>query len=141
MIEGLDSLLDKLERIPNALDDAMTVWLPKALETVRAAQVGLATVASGELKTSIHSQLLPAGRVAAGKTYTNVEHAVYNEFGTGERGAASPNDNPNVSPSHTPGWPGMSAQPFMYPGYKQAEKKIRKDAVTAARRVLRGTGK
>ena len=41
-------------------------------------------------------------------------HAAYVEFGTGRRGAASGGVSP-VRGGYDPDWPGMSAQPYLYP--------------------------
>lgn len=53
-------------------------------------------------------------------------YAKYVETGTGGRGAHDGNTNKRPDVSYTPGWPGMKAQPFIWPAYKQAKKHYRK---------------
>lgn len=54
----------------------------------------LAPVDTGELRNSIKENGEINGDEINCKVYTNCEHAVYNEFGTGQRGRESNIDRP-----------------------------------------------
>ena len=49
------------------------------------------------------------------------DHAVFNEFGTGIRGAASEGAGPYP---YDPNWPGMAAIPFLRPAADEERKNI-----------------
>jgi hypothetical protein len=61
-------------------------------------------------------------------------HAAYVEFGTGRRGAGSaPAGAPGGYDSH---WPGMAAQPYLYPAAQMARGAFLERLIGAARRGL-----
>lgn len=140
-IDGLEDLGAKLAGLGDGeIDAALKRGILKALLTVEASERSLAARDSGEMAQGVHHEMLPAAKGVAGRTYNSVEHAVYNEFGTGQRGEASPNNNPNVKPKYSADWPGMAAQPFMYPGFKQAESQVKQTIQDEINRVLRSKG-
>ena len=64
-------------------------------------------------------------------------HAAYVEFGTGRRGADSP--SPPKAPGaggYDPGWPGMSARPYLYPAAQMVRADFSRRMAEAARRGL-----
>ena len=84
---------------------------------------------SGELRESI---LLDPVRIEDGEIVggygTNSDHAVYVEYGTGQRGLSGEVANgltKDPEPvSYREDWSGMPAQPFMYPAVKEVEKEL-----------------
>ncbi len=52
------------------------------------------------------------------------EYGVYNELGTGRRGAASPIDRP-PGITYSASWPGMPAHPFLIPAVEAWRKPFR----------------
>lgn len=75
---------------------------------------------TGQLRNSIKtkSQITPDG--AEAQVFTNLEHAPYVEFGTGQRGAESDIDRPEGI-SYKADWKGQAAQPFLTPAYLHAK--------------------
>ncbi len=88
-----------------------------------------AAVDSGELQLSI--QLDPVrvedGEIVGGYG-TRSDHAVYVEYGTGQRGLSGEVANGLIKDpepvSYREDWAGMPAQPFMYPAVKEVEKEL-----------------
>ena len=99
----------------------------KATTMVHGSAENLAPVDTGELAGSIHMEVkkLPTGW--QGRVYTNLEYAMYVEFGTGNKGDGSyPYKIDGVTLAYKQDWAGMKAQPYMYPALKKNEKRIRK---------------
>ena len=69
-------------------------------------------VDTGELRSTIGASVVWAGYQITGSVQATAKHAAYVEFGTGQRGAASPGAGPYP---YSPSWPGMPAQPYMRP--------------------------
>jgi HK97 gp10 family phage protein len=92
--------------VDEAVQAAITAWSERVLETAKS----IVPVDTGELRDS--------GQVVVNGTYAAVEftsdHAVYVEYGTGRRGAASPGAGPGP---YDPNWPGMRAQPYLRPAF------------------------
>ena len=63
-------------------------------------------------------------------------HAAYVEFGTGVRGAQSV--GAEVGGRYDADWPGMAAQPYMYPAAQRARERFLEDMAEAVRLALRG---
>jgi hypothetical protein len=88
-----------------------------------------AAVDSGELRESI---LLDPVRIEDGEIVggygTNNDHAVYVEYGTGQRGLSGEVANGMAKDpepvNYREDWAGMPAQPFMYPAIKEVEKEL-----------------
>lgn len=80
-------------------------------------------IRSGDYIDSIHvGSVALVGTVVAGEVVADSEHAVFVEFGTGVRGAASP--NAGAGP-YDPTWPGMEAQAPLRGGLDAARPAIR----------------
>ena len=119
-IKNLERLQKKLDKLSNA---DMTSVVRKATTFVHAQAKMLAPRDTGDLAGSIHMNTEKDGKTVIGKVYTNTNYAVFNEFGTGQRGASSKVEAP-VSLTYRADWAGMSAQPFMYPALKGSKQYI-----------------
>lgn len=72
----------------------------------------LCPVRTGELHDSITASVTQTDTTVVGRITAAAPYAGYVEFGTGRRGAASPDKGPYP---YDPNWPGMVPQPFMRP--------------------------
>jgi len=140
-MRNLDSLIRKLNRLSG--DKAPLVrGIKKAAVKVQGDAKLLAPVNTGRLRNSIQAETKEIGGKVVGRIFTNLEYAPYVEFGTGQRGEASP--SPPKSPDdlyYRQDWVGMEAQPYMYPAAKQNEKVVPKivgDEIRKELRSLRG---
>ena len=101
--------------------------MKKALVLVHGQAKDLAPVDTGELAGSIHMEQKKTATGREGRVYTNLEYAMYVEFGTGVRGNGSyPYDIDGIDLAYKEDWQGMKAQPYMYPALKNNEKTILK---------------
>lgn len=125
-IRNLQSLMRKLEKLGGD-KSALVRGIRKGAMKVQGDAKMLAPVApidGGTLRNSIKADQVketPTG--AQGRVFTNLEYAPYVEFGTGQRGEASP--SPPKSPQalyYRQDWAGMAAQPYLYPAAKQNER-------------------
>lgn len=136
-MRNLDSLIRKLNRLGG--DKASLVrGIKKAASKVQGDAKLLAPVDTGKLRDSIKAETKEIGGKVVGRIYTNLEYAPYVEFGTGQRGEASP--SPPKYPDglyYRQDWVGMEAQPFMYPAAKQNEKVVPKIVSEEIRKELR----
>lgn len=140
-MQNLNSLIRKLNRLGG--DKAPLVrGIKKATIKVQGDAKLLAPVDTGRLRNSIQAETKEIGGKVVGRIFTSLEYAPYVEFGTGQRGEASP--SPPKSPDdlyYRQDWVGMEAQPYMYPAAKQNEKivpKIVGDEIRKDLRSLRG---
>ncbi len=93
-------------------------------------------VDTGELRESGHTEIEVKGAEATGYVVFDAEHAAFIEYGTGERGAASPGAGEGP---YTPGWPGMPAQPYIRPALDTARPaivEVFRDNYSAATKLL-----
>lgn len=92
-IEGLDSLINKLNRLANSRE-----VLKKSMETVVKKVQGdakeLAPVDQGQLRNTIYTKVEENSKEITGIVYTPTKYAAYVEFGTGPVGRDSPKDLP-----------------------------------------------
>lgn len=85
---------------------------------------GLAQVDTGEMRAATHIE--PAkieDGIVKGGFYNNSDHAIFVEYGTGQRGVSGEVANgqekdPDASISYRADWKGMRAYPFFYPASK-----------------------
>lgn len=116
--------LDRLQKKLNKLSDVdITNIVKKATVFVQGQAKTLAPVDTGQLRSSIHTEVKKDGKTVIGRVYTNNDHAVYVEFGTGQRGASSQIDRP-INVTYKQDWAGMIAQPYLYPALKGSKKYI-----------------
>ena len=99
--------LDRLQKKLNLLSDTdITNVVRKATVFVHGQAKSLAPVDNGDLRSSIHMEVKKEGKAVIGRVFTNNDHAVYNEFGTGQRGASSPIEAP-VALTYRMDWAGI----------------------------------
>ena len=139
-INGVESLLNKLDKLGGNSEVVLYKSLQKQGELVKSEAKTLCPVDSGDLRKSIRkSTKRYKGKIVA-RVYTNSDHAAYVEFGTGMRGEAS-NTNSNVEVAYKQDWSGMEAQPYLYPALKNNEGKIveniKEDLKKAIREVVK----
>lgn len=137
-VQGLDSLLKKLNNLSESANEAVKKGVIKATKKVQGDAKDLAPVREingGRLRNSIQGTVYEKDNEIIGIVSTNVEYAAYVEFGTGQRGEASDIDSKKeMDISYKEDWAGMAAQPYMYPAMKQNEEYI-KDALKGAIRM------
>lgn len=93
-IQGLDSLLRKLDKLGGSSHDALKKGITRATGLVRGDAKELCPVNEGRLRNSIGASIQEKDGAIVGKVSTNIEYAPYVEFGTGPVGRASPKDLP-----------------------------------------------
>lgn len=103
-VDGMKDLEKKLNAISKMDVRKETA---KAIQTVRNYAVRNVHVDTGELRQSIFTEVWEEGDSVIGECYTNKEHAIYEEFGTGPKGqekhdGISPDTNPVYTQS--PWW-------------------------------------
>ena len=137
-IEGLDRLYRKIARLHN-------IDINKIIEvaTIRVRDEAKIRVPvdTGELQNSIDYNLDISEKGFTGKVFTNKEHGLYVELGTGPKGEANHvGISPEIKPIYSPsGWVyydvdkqkfiftnGQPARPFMYPALHDNREKISK---------------
>lgn len=130
-IQGLDSLLRKLDTLGGNSKKALKQGIGKAVKQVQGDAKDLCPVREdgigGRLRDSIQSSVEEKRGMVMGKVSTNVEYAAYVEFGTGQRGkAADIEAKEKINLSYREDWAGMAPQPYLYPALKQNEEKIKR---------------
>lgn len=83
----------------------------------------LVPVDTGELKDSGETAVEWVEQKVTGYVQYTAEHAAYNEFGTGQRGAASGNAAPGIK--YNPDWPGMIGTPYIRPALDMKRPEIK----------------
>lgn len=124
-IQGIRELISKLENMKGAqADEMLERGLLKAGNKVRNRAVMLCPVATGGLRNSIRVAKIAPKTVSVG---TNMEYAIFVEFGTGTKG------DPSISHTSKKVWRyqdedgvwhtchGTAAQPFLRPAFKSDE--------------------
>ena len=119
-IKGIEKLTKRYNKIANMLP---TEAVKKTTTFVHAQAKELVPVDTGNLRGSIHMSVQTKGKEVVGRVYTNNDHAMYVEFGTGIRGNGSyPYQVKGLSLSYKSDWQGMVAQPYMYPALKKGRE-------------------
>lgn len=141
-MKNMDRLMRKLERLGRD-KAALTRGIQKATIKVQGDAKMLAPVDTGQLRNSIQADTSEVRGQVVGKVHTNIEHAPYIEFGTGQRGDASPSPPKyDGSLSYRQDWTGMPAQPFLFPAAQQnreiAAKMVAAELKTELRQLGRG---
>jgi bacteriophage protein of unknown function (DUF646) len=137
-IEGLDRLYRKIARLHNI--DIKPI-IEDATIRIRDEAKMRVPVDTGELQNSIDYNVDISAKGFTGKVFTNKEHGLYVELGTGPKGEASHiGISPEIKPIYSPsGWiyydtdkqkfiftNGQPARPFMYPALHDNREKISK---------------
>ena len=145
--QKLKVTLDKLETTAKH-----PLWLREATELVRDTAKAKAPVQTGELQGSINNEVRYGFKQSDGTVYSDIEHSLYVEMGTGPVGSANHSGiSPNVSPTYSPKekWTyekngkfyttsGQPAKPFMYPALKDNEERILEIADKSIIEALKG---
>ena len=85
-VDGIESLLAKMDRLGMSVEEGLSKAIGKQAKKVQATAKLLCSVNQGEMRNSIKTSVeTEAGRVI-GKVYTNKKYAAYVEFGTGAVG-------------------------------------------------------
>lgn len=93
-IEGLDELLANLSALGGNVKESCRKGLERGAKKIQRNAKYLAPVDTGQLRNSIKTKSQTTQEGAEAQVFTNVEHAPYVEFGTGQRGAESSIDRP-----------------------------------------------
>ena len=114
-------------KIEDAIQAGVVDWANRVFETSQE----LVPVDTGELKASGHVEVTQAGKQIYAAVVYDADHAVYVEYGTGQRGAASAGagDGPYGAT------PGMPAQPYLRPAFDEHRGEaegVMRETVTAA---------
>lgn len=152
-INGVESLLSKLDKLGGNSEEVLYKSLQKQGELVKSEAKTLCPVKSGDLRKSIRKSTKRYKGKIVSRVYTNSDHAAYVEFGTGKVGEiTNKNNNVNVAykqdkwrvniPNVGYRWiDGQPAQPYLYPALKNNEdrimKNIKEDLKKAIREVVR----
>ena len=104
-----------------AFEQAARLSVEQGAEIVLEEAEAIVPVDTGELRESGHVEILQAGPQPSAAVVFDSDHAAFVEWGTGQRGAASPGagDGP-----YDPNWPGMPAQPYLRPALDTARPAI-----------------
>ncbi len=141
-IRGMTSLLRKLEQLGGNSKKAVKKGVLKATHLVQGDAKDLCPVDEGQLRNSITAKVEETRKGVAGKIGTNVKHAPYVEFGTGQRGEASPSPpKSDKNLSYRQDWAGMPAQPYLYPALKQNEDRVKEIVKEEIREEIRKLGR
>nr|DAQ15443.1 MAG TPA: putative tail component [Caudoviricetes sp.] len=93
-IEGLDELLATLSGLGENAKESCRKGLERGAKKIQKNAKYLAPVNTGQLRNSIKTKSQTTQEGAEAQVFTNVEHAPFVEFGTGQRGAESSIDRP-----------------------------------------------
>lgn len=152
-IEGLDRLYRKIARLHNI--DIKQI-IEDATIRVRDEAKMRVPVDTGELQNSIDYNVDISAKGFTGKVFTNKEHGLYVELGTGSKGEASHiGISPEIKPIYSPsGWVyydvdkqkfiftnGQPARPFMYPALHDNREKISKFIQSRVQRKIEEASK
>lgn len=141
IIRGLDSLMRKIDALGGNSYKALKTGIHQGVKLVQGDAKDLAPADEGQLQNSIQGTVEEKSGAIIGKVSTNVEHAAYVEFGTGQRGENSP--SPPKSPenlSYRQDWAGMDAQPYLYPALQQNKGNIKQIAKEHLQKEIRKLG-
>ena len=152
-IEGLDRLYRKIARLHNI--DIKPI-IEDATIRVRDEAKMRVPVDTGELQNSIDYNVDISAKGFTGKVFTNKEHGLYVELGTGPKGEANHiGISPEIKPIYSPsGWVyydtdkqkfiftnGQPARPFMYPALHDNREKISKFIQSRVQRKIEEASK
>ncbi|WP_040192094.1 HK97-gp10 family putative phage morphogenesis protein [Clostridium culturomicium] len=137
-INGIDSLMKKLNALGGNVNKVLEISISKQTKLIQGEAKDLCPVDTGDLRKSIFTDVNVSSSKVTGKVFTNNEYAGYVEFGTGRVGETTPVADkypgelaykqdkwlaniPDVGLRYVAGQP---AQPYMYPAIKNNEDKI-----------------
>ena len=140
-IEGLDELLATLSELCGNAKESCRKGLERGAKKIQRNAKYLAPVDTGQLRNSIKTKSQTTQEGAEAQVFTNVEHAPYVEFGTGQRGAESSIDRPNGI-SYKADWKGQPAQPYLTPAYLHAKNtgEVEQEVIKSIEQDIRKLG-
>ena len=135
MIRGLDGFMKRLGRAARDVDAALSEELERVARDGMEIARELAPVGDGRSgRHLVDSFSCEARGMRAAVQVTN-DHAAYVEFGTGRRGAASASGASGAY-GYDGDWPGLAAQPYMYPMAQRMRGEFPQRMAKAARETL-----
>lgn len=140
-IEGLDELLATLSGLGGNAKESCRKGLERGAKKIQKNAKYLAPVNTGQLRNSIKTKSQTTQEGAEAQVFTNVEHAPFVEFGTGQRGAESSIDRPEGI-SYKADWEGQPAQPFLTPAYLHAKNtgEVEQEVIKSISQEIRKLG-
>ncbi|MDT8715440.1 HK97 gp10 family phage protein [Clostridium sp. 19966] len=137
-IQGMDSLLKKLQSLGMDTMKSLQIGVENAGKKVQAEAKLLAPVDEGYLRNHIFEETTVSENKVTSKVYTDVEYAAYVEFGTGPVGEASKPEaaeklgitykidkwRGNIPDVGIRWISGQAAQPYMYPAIKNNKENV-----------------
>lgn len=144
-IEGVDNLIKKLNNlggnsvavVEKSIQQSTSLVLRDAKKNAHVNKKS----GGGTLRQSIQAETYVSSEGVQGKVFTNCEYAPYVEYGTGQRGSASP--SPPKSPEsikYNTDWAGMKAQPYLYPALSENKEAIKEKLCGDLRAAIRKKG-
>ncbi len=104
------------------ISPAVTASVQAACDLIQETAKGYAPVDTGALRESIVVDVKETGSTVKGTVSVGVPYAAFLEFGTGQRGEASPGAGEGP---YSPSWPGQAAQPYMRPAVDESREPIK----------------
>ena len=108
-MKNFEDFLKKLEASKSAVEKGVQKGVYKAGVLIEGDAKSICAVDTGQLRTSINTQVETKGTKTVANIGTNVEQGIYIEFGTGQQG--------DQSVPHNLNWKGMKPQPFLRPAF------------------------
>lgn len=137
-MQGIDTLIKKIQNSPEALHDTVIRKSREKAEKMVGIQKENCPVDTSILRESIHSFVEDNGDIISAGSKTNTFYATFVEFGTGQAGDA--NSHPldeELGIVRKTEWKGQKAQPFMYPGMKEVEPEIKEELGLSVQEVFK----
>lgn len=121
-VTGYEELMSVLERMGRSADESVNRGLREGARRIQASAKDLCPENTGALRNSITVTDTDGGYDIG----TNVDYAVYQEYGTGRRGDSSVSHvTEKITKDGTAvPYEGISPNPFLYPALKQHENDI-----------------
>ena len=136
MIRGLDGFMKRLEHAAGDIDAALSRELERVARDGMDMARELAPVGDGRSGRHLVDSFSCEARGLRACVQVTNGHAAYVEFGTGRRGAMSAGVSP-ANHGYDGDWPGMAAQPYMYPMAQRMRGEFPERMTRAAREALR----
>ncbi len=135
MILGLEGFMKRLGRAAKDVDAALSRELERVARDGMEIARELAPVGDGRGGRHLVDSFSCETRGLRAAAQVVNDHAAYVEFGTGRRGAASASVAPGAH-GYDGDWPGMAAQPYMYPMAQRMRGEFTERMAKAARAAL-----
>lgn len=136
MIRGLDGFMKRLRHVAAEVDTALSHELERVARDGMEMAREMAPVGDGRSGRHLVDSFSCETRGLMAAVQVTNAHAAYVEFGTGRRGAGSAAVSP-ANHGYDGDWPGMAAQPYMYPMAQRMRGEFPERMAKAACEVLR----